>query len=197
MKYKILLIGLMLILSIGIVSASDFEPDSDITLYSEYTLNGVYSQSVALLTIQAPNGTIILNNASMLEIDTGRFSYQYTTSEEIGTYFMKVVFYDTALENKTMLGIDSKYIDIGIFDKVVWGVCPATKTGQASMWLIIGFCVVFAVVGFGIKNVMMSLLSGACIFFMTLVIIPCGAMFGYITALTGLTIIISALSMKY
>jgi hypothetical protein len=197
MKYKILLIGLMLILSIGIVSASDFEPNSYTNIYSEYTLNGVYSESVSILTIQSPSGVIILNNTEMIEINTGRFNYQYTFPEEIGSYFMKVVFYDTNLDNKTMLGIDSKYIDIGIFDKVVWGVCPATKTGQASMWLIIGFCVVFAIVGFGIKNVMMSLLSGACIFFMTLVIIPCGAMFGYITALTGLTIIISALSMKY
>jgi hypothetical protein len=80
---------------------------------------------------------------------------------------------------------------------IKFGECPSTENGLNNMWLIIGFCLIMTIIGLTIKNVMMSLMGGTFIFFLSLIIMPCGIILGYIIMLSGLLIVISALSMKY
>ena len=80
---------------------------------------------------------------------------------------------------------------------IKFGECPSTENGLNNMWLIIGFCLIMTIIGLTIKNVMMSLMGGAFIFFLSLIIMPCGIILGYIIMLSGLLIVISALAMKY
>jgi len=188
---KIILLGIILLM-VSVVGAVDFEPEKDITLYAEYTINGVFSESDASLTIIAPNGTISIDNQTMTEIATGRFSYEYITPEEIGQYYFTVRFYN----NDTLLGIDSYFIDIGIFDKLVFGSCPDTKQGQSNMWIVVILLIVLGIFAILTKNLILIFVSGGGLIFMTLIVWGCGDIIGYITMIVGIVYIFTGLSIK-
>lgn len=81
-------------------------------------------------------------------------------------------------------------------EAVKLGVCPTTKQGYTNTWIAIFICIVFGFAGILMKNLIMGILGGALTFFMSLVILPCGQILGWIIIIVGIVIIMSSLSMK-
>ena len=81
-------------------------------------------------------------------------------------------------------------------DVVRLGRCPDTENSRITMWLIIGVCLLLGIIGMIIKNVYFVIISGFALIFLSLSMILCGAVVGYILMLFGIGFIITGLNIK-
>lgn len=81
-------------------------------------------------------------------------------------------------------------------EAVKLGECPTTKQGYTNTWIAIFICIAFGFAGLIMKNLIMGILGGTLTFFMSLVIMPCGQVLGWIIIIVGFVIIMSSLAMK-
>ena len=79
---------------------------------------------------------------------------------------------------------------------VNFGYCPETDNGLKNLWYIIALCFVVGIFGVTMKNVFFVLISGFSLVFLSLIIMMCGTVLGFIIILMAIGFIITGLHMK-
>jgi hypothetical protein len=156
MKYVIFI---LLLFFLPIVSAYDI--NSTVNIQAEYKVNGTLTTASANLSIQYPDLSSAISETNMSVQSTGVFQYNYTC-DVIGIHKATIVFYNTTDYN---IGSDTANFECGNSDEITWGVCPSSTNGYFGMWILTGFIIILGIVGLIYKFNILSIASGAMMFF--------------------------------
>ena len=162
-------------------------------------INAIYSEDgvptpieYANVWVVDPANDVVVNGENMTNLGNGTFNYIFTP-ETIGKYEVTVRFYNSTLD---LRGVTLGYLSVGVIDKLEFGKCPETEQGQKNMWFLVGFVILLAVVGL-FKNIpILVIFSGAALIFISLITWGCGAVIGYVTMISGVILILIALSIR-
>lgn len=185
---KLLIIMAMMVLMSVVVTAADYAPNETITIDAFYTEAGVYAEADANLTVEGPSGELRVNNQAMTQTSTGIFYYDYVIDDGNGEYKATVKFYDT---NSTLLGIDSRYFDVGESMAFELGKSPSSKTQLTTMWIVLGVLIVLAITGMVMNISLLTMFSGIILLIMCVVTFPFSTIVGVINLMLGVIFLLS------
>jgi hypothetical protein len=173
---KIIIFGLMMLLLL--TSVLGYDQGDTIRLDALYTEAGVYQPANATITIEAPNGTILISEVGMNIVSDGIFYYDFTIPPNDGEYLVSARFYIDSV----FKGLDSRTFDVGEIETLNFLFYPA---------LLI--CLVLMGIGFITKNGLIGILGGLGMIFLSFMLT--GAFF-IITIIGGCLISLTMLLIR-
>lgn len=177
---------------VPIVLADEYSVGYPMTITAYYIDNATPTDIDNItIDIHLPTGVQDIFNESMTNVATGKYEYIYTPPIS-GIYTLMVHFYD----NNTLIGSSSGTFSVDARDKLTFGQCPETTTGQTNMWIITGIFLLLGIVGMFTRIPGLAMLGGFGLIFMSLITWGCGAIIGYGLIITGVTYLMIALNIR-
>lgn len=173
---KILLLGLVLLLTLGLAFGSDVPIlGEDYTLWADITKEGFFFPATnATITLINPNNTIIVNDEQMINYSAGIFTYVYSFNQ-VGEWFGYVQFYN----DTTVVAIASQSLIVRessgkmIEEKYIFLIVVAMLTFLAfylkNYAILIGTGIFFMIVPF-VFNFNWNILGGSFQYLMFMLI---------------------------
>jgi len=153
-KYKILMLVLISLFASMSCYADAGITNESFTIFADVVSNGsFYPADSANVTVYLPNSSIFINNKEMINIEIGKFIYNYTPNES-GTWYATANFYNSTGDIITVASQSFSVMDnvgdtvVGAFDMIL------------MPFLIILIGILFAVLGQYLKNGMFFVVSG-------------------------------------
>lgn len=188
-KYLLMLFVLLLV---PFVFAEEYSSGQEMTITAYYIENAVPTDiDNVTITIILPTGLEDVIDENMTRIDVGTYEYKYTPPFS-GVYTVQIKYYNDSV----LLGTGSGTFNVDMADKLLFGKCPETKTGQTNMWMIVGIFFILGIVGMFTKIIGLPVLGGFGLIFTSLITWGCGAIIGYGLIITGIVYIMIALSIR-
>jgi hypothetical protein len=187
MKYIIIILMLLFV----VPNVMSYELNETHRIIGEYKILGVYTDAIANISIKNTYDKWIIYNIPMLEIETGRFYYDFNCNRS-GNYTASIIFTDNVGKHNTKS--DGFYC--GDANRLSVGSCPTSTLGIIILWIVIVLLFALALFGIALHYPILTMISGIFFLFMTMITWTCGDIVTYLCAILGIAFLLTGAFIK-
>jgi len=169
------IILIVMLLMLPIVSAAN----ETITIYADYKVDSIYTNSNAKISILNPTGNLSINNVSMIELAKGTFKYIYSCNVS-GTYNAKTVFLNKTTDKE--LGSDNKDFTCGNKNGFNLGSCPTAEAGMWGLWIFFVIVCLLGITGIVTRYPILTGIAGGMFVLLAFTFWNCSDLMGYLNS---------------